>query len=77
MLVVINYGRESSLRPSRTGQMGEIQTAALWLASALARLGHETHIFGRCKHPGHRNGVTFHDRSKFAEFTARRDIDVW
>jgi hypothetical protein len=76
MLVVINCGRESSLRPEQDRPMGEIQTAALWLASALARRGYETHIFGRCKHPGHRNGVTFHDRSEFAEFTARRDIDV-
>jgi len=76
MLVVINYGRESNLRPEQDRAMGGIQTAALWLASALAQLGHETHIFGRCKHPGHSNGVTFHDQSEFAEFTARRDIDV-
>ena len=56
--------------------MGGIQTAALWLASALTRLGHETHLFGRCENPGHHNGVAFHDRSEFAEFAARSDIDV-
>jgi glycosyltransferase involved in cell wall biosynthesis len=56
--------------------MGGIQTAALGLAISLARRGHHLHLFGPCKNPGHNYGVTFHDRSEFAEFTERLNIDV-
>ena len=76
MLIVFSYGREGRLRPELDRPMGGILTSALGLAISLAQRGHEAHLFGPCKHPGSNYGVTFHDRSEFAEFTKIHNIDV-
>ncbi|HEX9039373.1 MAG TPA: glycosyltransferase family 4 protein [Ktedonobacterales bacterium] len=79
MKILINYGRESPLRPIVPGEdipMGGIRTAALALAAALARRGHEIHLFARGETPGLHEGVWFHERAEFAAFTREHDVDA-
>src|SRR5215472_535725 len=45
-----------------------IEAARLGLCSALARRGHDLHVFAKCLRPGQRNGVYFHHRGESAQF---------
>lgn len=74
--VVVNYGKNSKLLPEQDRPMGGIKTAALALCYALARRGHDVHLFGRCPYPGQHDGVTFHDRSEFARFSETHHADA-
>jgi glycosyltransferase involved in cell wall biosynthesis len=56
--------------------MGGIQTALLGLCTALARRGHDVHLFANCPDPGRHGGVYFHGRGEFARFTRACHADV-
>jgi glycosyltransferase involved in cell wall biosynthesis len=56
--------------------MSGIDTALLGLSTALARRGHDVHLFANCPDPGSHDGVHFHDRGEFARFTAVFPADV-
>lgn len=74
--VVVNFGKLGKLLPDQDQPMGGIKTAALGLCYALARRGHEVHLFGQCPYPGQHEGVTFHDRGGFARFGETYPADV-
>ena len=74
--VLVSYGRPSVLDPRPDRPMSGIKTALLGLSSALARRGHEVHVFARCPAPRRHGGAEFHDRGGFARFTAGRAADV-
>src|SRR5258708_15935299 len=56
--------------------MGGIRTATLALCAALARRGHEVHLFAVCPRPGLRDGIAFHDRAEFAGFGREQSVDA-
>jgi glycosyltransferase involved in cell wall biosynthesis len=74
--MIVTYGRDFLLRPQQDRAMGGIQTALLGLCTALARRGHDVHVFANCSDPGTHNGAHFHVRSEFARFTKTCRADV-
>jgi glycosyltransferase involved in cell wall biosynthesis len=74
--LIVNYGRELSLEPQQDLPRAGIQTGLLGLCSALARRGHEVHLFGPCCNPGRYDGVFFHGRGELARFAADHPVDV-
>ena len=74
--VVMTFGKLGKLLPEQDQPMGGIKTAALGLCYALARRGHDMHLFGQSPYPGRHDGVTFHDRGEFARFGETYHADV-
>ncbi len=77
--IAVNYGRDAALEPEALNEgrpMGGICTAALALSAALARRGHDVHLFAVCPHPGVRARIVFHDRSEFARFGRGQRVDA-
>jgi glycosyltransferase involved in cell wall biosynthesis len=74
--LIVNYGRDHSLDPRQDQPMAGIKTGLLALCSALARRGHEVHLFGPCRDPGRHDGVFLRGRSELAEFAAGHPADV-
>lgn len=76
--LIFNYGRDAQLVKlvGEDRAAGGIITGLFALTRTLAARGHEVHVFGRCRRPGERNGVHFHDRSIFAAFTEANPADA-
>ncbi|MBA3473379.1 MAG: glycosyltransferase family 4 protein [Rubrobacter sp.] len=74
--VVVTFGKLGKLLPEQDQPMGGIKTATLGLCYALARRGHDVHLFGQSPYPGRYDGVTFHDRGEFARFGEMYQADV-
>jgi glycosyltransferase involved in cell wall biosynthesis len=74
--ILLNHGKDLRLKPEGDRVMAGVESALMGLAPALARRGHEVHVFGRCKHPGRYGEMHFHDRRKLARFTRETPADV-
>jgi glycosyltransferase involved in cell wall biosynthesis len=74
--LIVNYGRDLSVDPRQDRPMAGIQTGLLGLCSALARRGHDVHLFGHCSNPGRHEGVFFHGRGELARYAAAHPADV-
>src|SRR5205807_10595102 len=74
--LIVNYGRPTLLEPRQDRPMAGIQTALLGLCTALARRGHDVHVFANCHQPGRYAGVCFHARGEFARFARTYLADV-
>ena len=77
--IAVNYGRDAALEPEALNEdrpMGGIRTATLALCAALARRGHDVHLFAVCPRPGLRDGIAFHDRAEFAGFGREQSVDA-
>lgn len=77
--IAMNYGRDAVLEPEALSEdrpMGGIRTAALALLAALARRGHDVHLFAVCPRLGMRDGIVFHDRAEFARFDREQTVDA-
>src|SRR5215469_249942 len=57
--LVVNYGRPFLLELQQDCAVRVIETVLLGLCTALARGGHDLHVFAKCLRPGLRNGCTF------------------
>ncbi len=77
--IAVNNGRDVALEPEALHEdrpMWGIRTATLALSAALARRGHDVHLFAVCPHPGVRDGIAFHDRAEFARFGREQRVDA-
>lgn len=74
--IVIDYGRTEALTTELDQPMGGIRSAVLGLCGALARRGHDVHLFGKCSQPGRYRGLEYHDRLEFATVAQRYEADV-
>src|SRR5260221_6516182 len=75
--IAVNYGRDAALEPEALNEdrpMGGIRTATLALCAALARRGHDVHLFAVCPRRGLRDGIAFHDRAEFAGFGREQSV---
>src|SRR5215469_134900 len=74
--LIVNYGKPFLLESQQDCPMPGIQTALLGLCTALARRGHDVHVFANCVRPGTHDSVYFHDRREFARFAQIYLADV-
>ena len=74
--LIVTYARDFLVSPLQDRAMGGIQTALLGLGTALARRGHDVHLFANCPETGRHDGVEFHERDELARFAGACPAEV-